>query len=128
MNVSVPIDPALRLFFPFFITLALAVLIPVAMMGLSAVLGPRKKSAVKMEPYECGVVPASTRSRGKLSIKFFVVALLFLVFDIEIVFLYPWAVSFRSLGSAGFAEMALFIVVLLAGLVYAWKKGALEWE
>ena len=122
------IDPALRLFFPFFITLALALLIPAAMMGLSAVLGPRKKSAVKMEPYECGVVPASKRWHGKLSIRFFVVALLFLVFDIEIVFLYPWAVAYRSLGKTGFVEMALFIVVLLAGLVYAWKKGALEWE
>jgi NADH-quinone oxidoreductase subunit A len=125
---SMHVDPSIQIFFPFLITLALAVLIPVMMMGLSAVLGPRKKSAVKMEPYECGVIPASTKSQGKLSIKFFVVALLFLVFDIEIVFLYPWAVDFRSLGSTGFVEMALFVVVLLAGLLYAWKKGALEWE
>ena len=124
----VHLNPAIRLLFPFFIALALAMLIPAAMMGLSAVLGPRKKSAVKMEPYECGVIPASMKCQGKLSVKFFVVALLFLVFDIEIVFLYPWAVAFRSLGSAGFVEMALFVVVLLAGLVYAWKKGALEWE
>jgi NADH-quinone oxidoreductase subunit A len=117
-----------RTFYPFLVSLALALLIPALMMGLSALLGPRKKSAVKMEPYECGVIPAPARRGGGLSIRFFVVALLFLVFDIEIVFLYPWAVVFRTLGPAGFVEMSLFIVVLLAGLVYAWKKDAFEWE
>lgn len=122
------VNPTLVLFYPFLITLALALLIPFAMMGLSAILGPRKKSAVKMEPYECGVIPAPGNKGGRLSIKFFVVALLFLVFDIEIVFLYPWAVVFRSLGIIGLIEMVLFIFVLVVGLVYAWKKGALEWE
>lgn len=122
------IDPAFRLFFPFLITLALALLIPISMMVLSALLGPKKKSAVKGEPYECGVIPAPEQKGGRLSLKFFVVALLFLVFDIEIVFLYPWAVVFRTLGLTGLVEMLLFIVILLAGLVYAWKKGALEWD
>ncbi len=122
------VNEAVSLFYPFLITLALALLIPFAMMGLSAILGPRKKSAVKMEPYECGVIPAPGGRGGHLSIKFFVVALLFLVFDIEVVFLYPWAVAFRSLGVMGLVEMVLFILVLLVGLVYAWKKGALEWE
>jgi NADH-quinone oxidoreductase subunit A len=127
MNLLQP-DATLRLLFPFLITLALALLIPVLMMGLSAILGPKKESRVKMEPYECGV-PASTGVlRGKLSVKFFLVAILFLVFDIEVVFLYPWAVVFRQLGMLGFVEMGLFILVLVAGLAYAWKKGALEWE
>jgi NADH-quinone oxidoreductase subunit A len=118
----------IRLFFPFFTVLCLALLIPLSMMALSALLGPRKKTAVKMEPYECGVPAPTVVRRGKLSVKFFMVAILFLVFDIEVVFLYPWAVVFKQLGSLGFFEMGLFILVLVAGLAYAWKKGALEWE
>jgi len=81
-----------------------------------------------MEQYECGVPAPTGVRRGKLSIKFFLVAILFLVFDIEVVFLFPWAVVFRQLGRLGFIEMGLFILVLVAGLAYAWKKGALEWE
>lgn len=81
-----------------------------------------------MEQYECGVPAPTGVRRGKLSVKFFLIAILFLVFDIEIVFLFPWAVVFRQLGTSGFVEMALFIIVLVAGLAYAWKKGALEWE
>jgi len=115
-------------FFPFFVTLGLALLIPFSMMVLSALLGPRKSSQVKMEQYECGVPAPTGVRRGKLSVKFFLIAILFLVFDIEIVFLFPWAVVFRQLGTSGFVEMALFIIVLVAGLAYAWKKGALEWE
>ncbi len=116
------------LFFPFLITLALALLIPISMMVLSAVLGPQKKTAIKMEQYECGVPAPTGVRRGKLSVKFFLVAILFLVFDIEVVFLFPWAVVLRRLGMIGFVEMGLFILVLIAGLAYAWKKGALEWE
>jgi NADH-quinone oxidoreductase subunit A len=118
----------LYLFFPFFVVLGLALTIPISMMVLSAFLGPRKKSDVKMQPYECGVPSPSGARPGKLSVKFFLVAMLFLVFDIEVVFLYPWAVVFRSLGALGFMEMGLFILVLVVGLAYAWKKGALEWE
>lgn len=127
MSPDIP-NSILSFFFPFFVALALALAIPLGMMGTSLVLGPKKKSAIKMEPYECGVTPAQYKSSGRLSIKFFVVALLFLVCDIEIVFLYPWAVVFKSLGFKGFILMATFIFVFLAGLVYAWKKGALEWE
>jgi NADH-quinone oxidoreductase subunit A len=115
-------------FFPFLVTLGLALLIPVSMMVLSVLVGPRKKSSIKMEQYECGVPAPTGVRRGKLSVKFFLVAILFLVFDIEVVFLYPWAVVFRQLGLPGFVEMCLFILVLVAGLAYAWKKGALEWE
>jgi NADH-quinone oxidoreductase subunit A len=117
-----------NLLFPFLTSLGLALLIPVSMMVLSALLGPRKKTSVKMEQYECGVPSPTGVPRGKLSVKFFLVAILFLVFDIEVVFLYPWAVVFRQLGLLGFTEMSLFIVVLVAGLAYAWKRGALEWE
>jgi NADH-quinone oxidoreductase subunit A len=123
-----PMQTTFYLFFPFLMTLGLALLIPVSMMVLSVLLGPRKKSLIKMEQYECGVPAPTGVSRGKLSVKFFLVAILFLVFDIEVVFLYPWAVVFRRLGLLGFVEMGLFILVLVAGLAYAWKKGALEWE
>ena len=115
-------------FFPFIVTLGLALTIPISMMVLSALLGPRKKTPMKMEQYECGVPAPTGVRRGKLSVKFFLVAILFLVFDIEVVFLYPWAVVFRQLGMLGFFEMGLFILVLVVGLAYAWKKGALEWE
>lgn len=115
-------------FFPFIVTLGLALTIPISMMVLSALLGPRKKTPMKMEQYECGVPAPTGVRRGKLSVKFFLVAILFLVFDIEVVFLYPWAVVFKQLGMLGFFEMGLFILVLVVGLAYAWKKGALEWE
>lgn len=115
-------------FFPFIVTLGLALTIPISMMVLSALLGPRKKTPMKMEQYECGVPAPTGVRRGKLSVKFFLVAILFLVFDIEVVFLYPWAVVFKQLGTLGFFEMGLFILVLVVGLAYAWKKGALEWE
>lgn len=118
----------IELFFPFAIVLCLALLIPLAMIILSLFLGPRKKSAVKMEPYECGVPSPFGALRGRLSVKFFLIAMLFLLFDIEVVFLYPWAVVFQSLGVLGMVEMSLFILVLAVGLVYAWRKGALEWE
>jgi NADH-quinone oxidoreductase subunit A len=118
----------IELFFPFIVVLCLALLIPAAMMILSLFLGPRKKSVVKGEPYECGVPSPTPAIRGRLSVKFFLVAMLFLLFDIEVVFLYPWAVVFRSLGLLGMVEMGLFILVLAVGLVYAWRKGGLEWE
>jgi NADH-quinone oxidoreductase subunit A len=116
-----------NLFFPFIVALGLALTIPVCMMVLSAILGPKKNSSIKMEQYECGVPAPTGVRRGRLSVKFFLVAILFLVFDIEVVFLYPWAVAFKSLGILGFVEMGMFILVLVAGLAYAWKKGALEW-
>ena len=115
-------------FYPFIISLGLALAIPFSMIIFSSLIGPRKKDPVKMEPYECGVPTVTAVARGRLSIKFFVIAMIFLVFDLEVAFLYPWAVVFRSLGLSGMVEMGLFLIVLLAGLVYVWKKGALDWE
>ena len=128
LHIVYKMTSTFNLFFPFFMVLGLALLIPISMMVLSSLLGPRKNSTIKMEQYECGVPSPSGVRRGKLSVKFFLVAMLFLVFDIEVVFLYPWAVVFRTLGPMGFIEMGLFILVLVAGLAYAWKKGALEWD
>ena len=118
----------LHTFFPFACVMFLALLIPFSMMGMSMLFGPKKSTPVKMEPYECGVPSPTHVRQGKLSVKFFLVAMLFLVFDIEVVFLFPWAVVYKSLGALGLVEMGLFIAVLAAGLAYAWKKGALDWE
>src|SRR5438105_3857555 len=93
----------------------------------SFVVGMSKPSPEKLAPYECGMQPVGT-GRDRFSVKFYLVAMLFLLFDIEAVFLFPWAVVYRELKLFGFFEMLLFIAVILAGYIYAWKKGALEWE
>ena len=93
---------------------------------LASVLGPKKPSVVKSEPFECGEIPFSLPI-GHLSIKFYLVAILFILFDVELVFLYPWAVVYRGLGTSGLAEMVIFLGVLMVGFFYAWDNGALEW-
>ena len=93
----------------------------------SWLLGMKKPRPEKLVPYECGMQPIGT-ARGRMSVKFYLVAMLFLLFDIEAVFLFPWAVVYRELKLFGFFEMLLFILAILAGYIYAWKKGALEWE
>jgi NADH-quinone oxidoreductase subunit A len=95
--------------------------------GLSTIIVPRRRNAVKNSAYECGVEPVGD-ARSRFSIKFYMVAVLFILFDIEAVFLYPWAVTFRQLGLYGLIEMILFIAILLVGYVYLLKKRALEWE
>src|SRR5262245_47593707 len=99
----------------------------VALIG-SYILGVRKPNPRKLAPYECGIDHPVGTARERFSVKFYLVAMLFLLFDIEAVFLFPWAVVYRDLKLFGFFEMLLFIVVILAGYIYAWKKGALEWE
>ena len=99
-----------------------------AFLLFSVLFGPKRVTEVKEEPFECGMIPIKKEKGLRFPIKFYLVALLFLVFDIEIAFMFPWAVTFRSLGYVGFIEMIAFVVVLLIGLVYAWKTGALEWE
>ncbi len=95
---------------------------------LNAVLGPKnKKSPAGLEPFECGVDKLS-ETTGFFSIKFYLVAMLFILFDIEVVWLFPWAVILRELGWMGIVEMFSFLLVLVLGFLYAWKKGALEWE
>jgi NADH-quinone oxidoreductase subunit A len=94
---------------------------------LASTLGPKKPSAVKSAPFECGKDPISLPI-GRLSIKFYLTAILFILFDVELVFLYPWAVVFRDLGMLGLAEIVVFLGVLMAGFFYAWDNGALEWQ
>ena len=114
-------------YFSVLLLLIIAVGMAVGFVFLSQALGPRKYERIKYSVYECGVDPFTSAS-VRVSVKFYLVALLFLLFDLETAFLYPWAVLFRDLGLFGFIEMTIFVGILLVGLVYAWKKGALDWQ
>jgi NADH-quinone oxidoreductase subunit A len=105
----------------------LSTLVALIAIGLGTIFGPRKQSAAKSMPYESGMTPYGEGTR-RMPIRFYLIAVLFILFDIEVVFFLPWAIVFRQLGLFGLAEMIVFIVILLVGYVYAWKKGALEWE
>ena len=107
--------------------IAVATLIAAIAIGLGELLGPKKKTKVKEEPYESGIVPFGPGTR-RMPVRFYLIAVLFILFDIEVIFFLPWAVVFRKLGLFGLLEMLVFIGILLIGYVYAWKKGALEWE
>jgi NADH-quinone oxidoreductase subunit A len=124
-------DPSLSYLAPYApiaVVLGVAGFLGLALTAAAAYLGPKHPSAVKDQPFECGSPPSPGDARQRFAVKFYVVALLFIVFDVETVFLYPWAMLFRSLGWAGFAEMAIFVAILALGLVYVWRKGALEWD
>jgi NADH-quinone oxidoreductase subunit A len=105
----------------------LATLVALIAIGLGYLFGPRKQSEAKAMPYESGMIPYGPGTR-RMPVRFYLIAVLFILFDIEVVFFLPWAIVFRQLGVFGLIEMAIFIVILLVGYVYAWKKGALEWE
>jgi NADH-quinone oxidoreductase subunit A len=114
-------------YLPMFIMFAIAGVICAVMFFGGALLGPKNPTPEKMMPYECG---NDTQGAGgtRLSVKFYLTAILFVVFDIEVVFIYPWAALFKGLGWTGFLTMLAFIASLLIALAYCWKKGALEWE
>ena len=114
-------------YFSVLLLLVIAVGMAVGFVFLSQALGPKRYERIKYSVYECGVDPITSAS-VRVSVKFYLVALLFILFDLEAAFLYPWAVLFRDLGLFGFIEMAIFVGILLVGLVYAWKKGALDWQ
>jgi NADH-quinone oxidoreductase subunit A len=117
----------LELYLPMFAIFLVAAVIAAAMFLLGQYVGKKNPTAEKMMPYECG--NDSEGAKGvRPSVKFYLTAILFVVFDIEVVFIYPWATLFKTLGWAGFATMTSFIVALLVALFYCWKKGALEWD
>src|SRR2546428_9723123 len=93
---------------------------------LSSLVGPRHPTSEKSAPYECGMPPVGD-ARERQSVKFYLVAMIFLLFDIEVAFLYPWAMALRDLGWPGFVQVVLFMAILLAGYTYVWRKGALDW-
>lgn len=117
----------LESYLPIFIFFIVLVIVAIGIVVLSTIIVRRKPSQEKLMPYECGIDPIGS-ARRRFSVKFFIIAMLFIIFDIEAVFLYPWAVIFKELRIFGLVEMAIFIIVLLLGLIYVWKKGALEWE
>lgn len=117
-------DPVLGLIFLF--VLSTGVLC--TMLGLAIFLGPSNKSVTKQIPFECGSVSVGDVSKQRFNIGFYLVAMLFILFDIEVVFMYPWAVSLDSLGVQGLVEMGAFVIILGVGFAYLWKKGVLDWN
>jgi NADH-quinone oxidoreductase subunit A len=123
-----PTTPALY-WFPVLVQLVLAAVIAAALVSRSYLLGKRVKDRVKDQPYECGMTPVGD-ARERFSVKFYLVAMLFILFDIEAIFLYPWAVIYKTFENKMFAfsEMLLFIVLIVAGFFFIWKKGVLDWS
>src|SRR4030042_388978 len=109
------------------IYIAIAVVFALFVIVATHLLGQKKPSAVKQAPYECGMTTFGSSFR-RIPIKYYIIAMLFLLFDIEIVFLYPWAVVFKELKAFGFISMSIFVGILIIAYIYVWKKGALEWE
>lgn len=114
-------------YFPVLVQIVIAVVVAGALVALSYLIGKRVKDRVKDTPYECGIAPTGS-ARERFSVKFYLVGIVFILFDIEAVFLYPWAVVYRELKMFAFVEMLLFVVLILVGFFYVWKKGALDWS
>ena len=114
-------------YLPTLLFLLVALGIGVALVVIGNLLGPKRPTAEKLSPYECGFAPFED-ARMKFDVRYYLIAILFIVFDLEIAFVFPWALVFRELGLFGLIEMGVFLSLLLIGFVYAWKKGALEWE
>jgi NADH-quinone oxidoreductase subunit A len=116
-----------ELYFPVLLQAVIAMAVAAGILVASWALGKRVRNQVKDMPYECGIVPVGN-ARERFSVKFYLVGMLFILFDIEAIFLYPWAVVFRELKMFAFVEMLIFIVLILSGFYYIWKKGALDWS
>jgi NADH-quinone oxidoreductase subunit A len=123
-----PTTPALY-WFPVLLQVALAMIIAAALVALSYLLGKRVKDKVKDQPYECGITPVGD-ARERFSVKFYLVAMVFILFDIEAIFLYPWAVIYKTFENKlfAFSEMFVFVVLIVAGFFFIWKKGVLDWS
>lgn len=113
-------------YFPVLVQVTIGVVLAAVLLALTFLVGKRVKNKAKETAYECGIIPEGD-ARERFSVKFYLVAMLFILFDIEAIFLYPWAVVFRELKMFAFVEMLIFICLILAGFFYIWKKGALDW-
>ena len=123
----------MTLYTPILLLGAIAVLFAVGSVGIALVIGPRRYNRAKLEAYECGIEPIAPDSANapvgqRFPIKYYLTAMLFIVFDIEIVFLYPWAVAFDQLGLFALAEMAIFMATVFVAYAYVWRRGGLEWD
>ncbi len=114
-------------YLPILILLGVSVLNTVGMLAASHILNPRRATSEKEMPYESGMIPLGD-TRGRFSVKFYMVAISFIIFDLEAIFLIPWAVEMRALGWHGFLAVSIFTLVLVVGLIYEWRKGGLDWE
>ena len=114
-------------YLPILLFLIISIIFSSAALSLSFILSPKKPSDEKLSPYECGFEPFDD-ARTKFDIRFYLVALLFIIFDLEVTFLFPWAISLKDIGIFGYASMMIFLIILTIGFIYEWKKGALEWE
>src|SRR5690606_21367787 len=114
-------------YLPVLLFILVGVGVGVAPQLLGALLGPRRPDAAKNSPYECGL-EAAEDARMEFDVRYYLVAILFILFDLEIAFLFPWAVSLQEVGMTGFLTVMLFLAILVVGFVYEWKKGALDWE
>jgi NADH-quinone oxidoreductase subunit A len=117
----------LQNYFPILVFLGVAMAIGLVLLALGFLIGRGGKDDEKLSPYECGFEPFDD-SRTKFDVRYYLVAILFIIFDLEIAFLFPWAVSLDTAGRFGILAMALFLAILVVGFVYEWKKGALEWD
>src|SRR5881409_2123076 len=115
-----------RDYIPIFIFLVVAILFPIVTIIVAKLIRPSTPFLTKLEAYECGIKAASD-SRGRYTVRFYIIAILFVIFDVETIFLFPWAVRYKALGWFGVAEVMVFLAILIVGYVWAYKKGALEW-
>ena len=114
-------------YLPIVILAGLGLAFAVASLTASALVRPKRPTPAKLAPYECGIVPEQL-PRDRFPVKFYVVAMLFIIFDVETIFLFPWAVTFRQLGLFGLVEMAIFIALVFVAYIYVWRKGGLDWS
>jgi NADH-quinone oxidoreductase subunit A len=114
-------------YFPLLVLFAMAAVVVLALLLIAFKIGPKSLNPVKAEPFESGNPPKGD-ARIRFSVRFYLIAMLFLIFDLEVVFLYPWAIYFRQLGVFGLVQMGIFLIILSIGYVYVWKKGALDWN
>ena len=114
-------------YFPLLVMFALVAVVVLALLLVASYIGPKSTNPAKAQPFESGNAPRGD-ARIRFSIRFYLIAMLFLVFDLEVVFLYPWAIYFRQLGIFGLVQMGIFLVILTVGYIYVWKKGALDWD
>ena len=119
----------MRLYVPIFVLALLALGFAIFSVGFGAVAGPKRWNKAKLESYECGIEPTPhPTGGGKIPVKYYLTAMLFIVFDIEIIFLYPWAVTFNKLGTFGLIEMVTFVITVLVAYAYVWRRGGLDWD
>jgi NADH-quinone oxidoreductase subunit A len=119
--------PVLSDYLPIVVLAALALVFAIGSLAVSSLLRPHRPTPAKLSPYECGIEPERVPEGERFSVKFYVVAMLFIIFDIETIFLFPWAVGFRRLGLFGLVEMGVFIALVFVAYVYVWRKGGLDW-